>query len=224
MSSVRIEHASCHYAGTEGAGITDVDLDIASGELVTFVGEVGSGRSTLLRMVAGLEEATAGRILIDGTDVTDAPPSARGAVMVLQNYALYPHLSVADNMGFALRLAGVDDAEIDRRVRDAADLLDLADRLDARPQELRGDERQRVSMGRAIVRRPKVFLMDEPLSSLSAPVRERTRDQIRDLQQHLAITTLYVTDDLAEAAAIGDRVAQMAGGRLVRCVPPAELG
>ena len=124
MSSVRIERASCHYAGTEGAGVTDVDLEVASGELVTFVGEVGSGRSTLLRMVAGLEEATAGRILIDGVDVTDAPPSSRGAVMVLQNYALYPHLSVADNMGFALRLAGVDDAEIDRRVRDAADLLD----------------------------------------------------------------------------------------------------
>ncbi len=200
--------------------VHDLELEIADGEFLTLVGPPGCGKSTTLRMLAGLEEVDAGRILIDGQDVTDLSPRDRDVAMVFQNYALYPHMTVADNMGFALRIAGVDAAEIRRRVEDAAQILDLTDHLDQVPKALSGGQRQRVAMGRAIVREPTVFLMDEPLNNLDAQLREQTRAQIADLQRRLGITTVYVTHDPVEAMTMGDRVAVMAEGELQQVDTP----
>jgi multiple sugar transport system ATP-binding protein len=190
---------------------------------LVLVGPSGCGKSTSLRMLAGLEEVDSGRIFIGGTDVTDSEPKDRDIAMVFQNYALYPHMSVAENMGFALKLAKANKEEIRARVLEAARLLDLEQYLDRKPKALSGGQRQRVAMGRAIVRQPQVFLMDEPLSNLDAKLRVQTRTQIAQLQRRLATTTVYVTHDQVEAMTMGDRVAVLKGGVLQQCASPREL-
>ena len=201
-----------------------VNLDIADGEFLVLVGPSGSGKSTALRMLAGLEEVNEGRILIGGRDVTNLPPKNRDIAMVFQSYALYPHMSVADNMGFALKLRGVAKDEIAKKVKEAAGLLDLVQYLDRKPKALSGGQRQRVAMGRAIVREPSVFLMDEPLSNLDAKLRVETRANIAELQARLGTTTVYVTHDQVEAMTMGHRVAVLqAGGFLQQVDTPRNL-
>jgi multiple sugar transport system ATP-binding protein len=191
---------------------------------MVLVGPSGSGKTTALRMLAGLEPLDGGRVEIGDEDVTFVPPKDRDIAMVFQNYALYPQKSVAENMGFALKMQGVHKAERDRRVREAARLLDLDEQLLGRkPRQLSGGQRQRVAMGRAIVREPKVFLMDEPLSNLDAKLRVQTRSQIAELQRRLGITTVYVTHDQVEAMTMGHRVAVLSGGRLQQCATPRQL-
>lgn len=223
MASVRFDNATRVYPGSDHASVDGLSVDVATGEFVVLLGPVASGKSTALRMLAGLEEVTSGRILIDDVDVTHLPPKDRDVAMVFQNYALYPHMTVADNMGFALRIAGVQPEEIAERVRRAARILELESKLDSRPQDLSGGERQRVAMGRAIVREPRVFLMDEPLNNLESDLREQTRDQIGALQSHLGITTLYTTADQAEALLIGGRVAVLDSGHLEQFGTADEL-
>ena len=188
-----------------------------------LVGPSGCGKTTTLRMLAGLEHVDEGAILIDGKDVVNLPPRDRDIAMVFQNYALYPHMNVAQNMGFALRMAGVPKAEIAERVRAAAKILDIEDFLERKPRQLSGGQRQRVAMGRAIVREPRVFLMDEPLSNLDAKLRVATRAEIAALQRKLGVTTLYVTHDQVEAMTMGDRVAVMKDGLLQQCDTPRAL-
>ena len=200
-----------------------VSVDIADGEFVVLVGPSGCGKSTLLRMLAGLENISGGDISIGGRVVNNVPPKDRDIAMVFQNYALYPHMSVAENMGFALKIAGVNKADIAKRVGEAAKLLDLEQYLDRKPKALSGGQRQRVAMGRAIVREPQVFLMDEPLSNLDAKLRVQTRTQIASLQRRLGITTVYVTHDQVEAMTMGDRVAVLKDGLLQQCASPREL-
>jgi len=223
MATVTFEHTECTYAGADRPAVRDLDLAIEDGELLVLVGPSGCGKSTSLRMLAGLEEASSGRILIGGRDVTAVPPKDRDIAMVFQNYALYPHMTVADNMGFALKLAGVARDERSRRVLEAARLLDLEDHLDRRPRALSGGQRQRVAMGRAIVRQPRVFCMDEPLSNLDAKLRVSTRTQIAGLQHRLGVTTVYVTHDQVEAMTMGDRVAVLADGQLQQVATPLSL-
>jgi multiple sugar transport system ATP-binding protein len=201
-----------------------LDLDINDGEFMVLVGPSGSGKTTALRLLAGLEPLDGGRVEIGGRDVTDVPPKDRDIAMVFQNYALYPQKSVAENMGFALKMQRVPKADRDRRVREAARLLDLDEGLlDRKPRQLSGGQRQRVAMGRAIVREPKVFLMDEPLSNLDAKLRVQTRSQIAELQRRLGITTVYVTHDQVEAMTMGHRVAVLSAGKLQQCATPREL-
>jgi multiple sugar transport system ATP-binding protein len=191
---------------------------------MVLVGPSGSGKTTALRMLAGLEPLDSGRVEIGDRDVTDVPPKDRDIAMVFQNYALYPQKTVAENMGFALKMQGVHRDDRERRVREAARLLDLDDQLlNRKPRQLSGGQRQRVAMGRAIVREPKVFLMDEPLSNLDAKLRVQTRSQIAELQRRLGITTVYVTHDQVEAMTMGHRVAVLSGGRLQQCATPREL-
>jgi multiple sugar transport system ATP-binding protein len=190
---------------------------------MVLVGPSGCGKSTSLRMLAGLEEVNAGSILIGDRDVTDLPPKDRDIAMVFQNYALYPHMTVGDNMGFALKMAGVPKAERQQRVQEAAHLLGLEDFLNRKPKALSGGQRQRVAMGRAIVRSPQVFLMDEPLSNLDAKLRVSTRTQIAALQTRLGVTTVYVTHDQVEAMTMGDRVAVLKDGILQQCDTPLNL-
>ncbi len=223
MATVRFEGASRTYPGSDHVSVDALTIEVRSGEFLVLVGPPGCGKSTALRMLAGLEEVTSGRILIDGIDVTGLAPKDRDVAMVFQNYALYPHMSVADNMGFALRIGGVPPAQIQARVQRAAEILGLVDQLQARPQELTGGERQRVAMARAIVREPRVFLMDEPLSNLEPALRDQTRDQIAALQRQLGITTLYATTDQLEAMSIGDRVAVLNHGVLQQCADPATV-
>ncbi|WP_312717671.1 sn-glycerol-3-phosphate ABC transporter ATP-binding protein UgpC [Mobilicoccus sp.] len=223
MATVRFDKATRQYPGNDTPSVDQLDLDIADGEFLVLVGPSGCGKSTSLRMLAGLEEVNSGRIFIDDTDVTDLSPKDRDVAMVFQNYALYPHMSVADNMGFALKIAGVDKAEIRRRVEEAARILDLEDYLERKPKALSGGQRQRVAMGRAIVREPKVFLMDEPLSNLDAKLRVQTRTQIASLQRRLGITTVYVTHDQVEAMTMGDRVAVLKDGLLQQCDTPRRM-
>ena len=207
MAEVVFDHVTRIYPGNDKPSVDDLNLDIKDGEFLVLVGPSGCGKSTTLRMLAGLEEVNKGRILIGGNDVTTMQPKDRDIAMVFQNYALYPHMTVADNMGFALKIAGTPKEEIRKRVEKAAEILDLTEYLDRKPKALSGGQRQRVAMGRAIVREPKVFLMDEPLSNLDAKLRVQTRTQIAALQRQLGVTTLYVTHDQTEALTMGDRIA-----------------
>jgi len=203
--------------------VNDLSMAIEDGEFVILVGPSGCGKSTALRMVAGLEEISSGKLTIGDRVVNDLTPKERDIAMVFQSYALYPHMSVADNMGFALKLAKVDKGEIDRRVKDAADILDLTEYLDRKPKALSGGQRQRVAMGRAIVRSPQAFLMDEPLSNLDAKLRVAMRAEIAQLQNRLGVTTLYVTHDQVEAMTMGDRVAVLKRGLLQQVAAPQKL-
>ena len=203
--------------------VKEMDLDIEDGEFMILVGPSGCGKSTALRMIAGLEDISAGELKIGGDVVNDRAPKDRDIAMVFQNYALYPHMTVRENMGFALKLAGVDKAEIAKKVEEAAATLDLTQHLDRRPANLSGGQRQRVAMGRAIVRDPKAFLMDEPLSNLDAKLRVQMRTEVARLQSQLETTMVYVTHDQTEAMTLGDRVAVMRAGVLQQVGTPAEL-
>ncbi len=223
MASVTFDKASRIYPGTSVPAVDALDLTIDDGEFLVLVGPSGCGKSTSLRMLAGLEEINDGRILIGDRDVTDVAPKDRDIAMVFQNYALYPHMSVAENMGFALKIAGVSKDERASRVLEAAKLLDLEPYLDRNPKALSGGQRQRVAMGRAIVREPQVFLMDEPLSNLDAKLRVQTRTQIASLQRRLGVTTVYVTHDQTEALTMGDRIAVLKDGVLQQVGTPRDL-
>ncbi len=223
MASVVFENASRIYPGTTKPAVDKLNLTVNDGEFLVLVGPSGCGKSTSLRMLAGLEEVDTGTIRIGDRDVTNIAPKDRDIAMVFQSYALYPHMSVAENMGFALKIAGVDKDERNRRVLEAAKLLDLEPYLDRKPKALSGGQRQRVAMGRAIVREPQVFLMDEPLSNLDAKLRVATRTQIAALQRRLGITTVYVTHDQVEAMTMGDRVAVLKDGLLQQVDTPRNL-
>jgi len=223
MATVSYRDASRIYPGSERPAVNKLNLEIEDGEFMVLVGPSGCGKSTSLRMLAGLEEVNSGSIYIGDRDVTDLPPKDRDIAMVFQNYALYPHMTVADNMGFALKMQNVPKAEREKRVKEAAHLLGLEDFLNRKPKALSGGQRQRVAMGRAIVRQPQVFLMDEPLSNLDAKLRVSTRTQIAALQQRLGVTTVYVTHDQVEAMTMGDRVAVMKDGVLQQVDTPLAL-
>ena len=223
MASVTFDKASRIYPGTARPAVDALNLDVADGEFLVLVGPSGCGKSTSLRMLAGLEEINEGRVLIGDRDVTDVPPKDRDIAMVFQNYALYPHMTVAENMGFALKIAGVSKDERASRVLEAAKLLDLEPYLGRKPKALSGGQRQRVAMGRAIVRQPQVFLMDEPLSNLDAKLRVQTRTQIASLQRRLGVTTVYVTHDQTEALTMGDRIAVLKDGILQQVGTPRDL-
>ena len=223
MATVTFDKATRIYPGTERPAVDALDLHIEDGEFLVLVGPSGCGKSTSLRMLAGLEDVNSGRILIGDRDVTDVQPKDRDIAMVFQNYALYPHMSVADNMGFALKIAGTPKADIRKRVEEAAKILDLTQYLDRKPKALSGGQRQRVAMGRAIVRQPQVFLMDEPLSNLDAKLRVQTRTQIASLQRRLGVTTVYVTHDQTEALTMGDRIAVLKDGLLQQVGTPRDL-
>ncbi|MEV4618347.1 sn-glycerol-3-phosphate ABC transporter ATP-binding protein UgpC [Asanoa sp. NPDC049573] len=223
MATVTYTQATRIYPGTERPAVDHLDLEIGDGEFLVLVGPSGCGKSTSLRMLAGLEDVDEGSIHIDSRDVTHLPPKARDIAMVFQNYALYPHMSVYENMAFALKLRKTSKAEIDRRVKEAAGLLQLEEYLSRKPKALSGGQRQRVAMGRAIVREPQVFLMDEPLSNLDAKLRVQTRTQIASLQAKLGITTVYVTHDQVEAMTMGHRVAVMLDGVLQQVDTPRAL-
>ena len=203
--------------------LRQIDLSLADGEMLAIVGASGCGKSTLLRLVAGLETPTAGAIVLDGQDIAPLDPSARDIAMVFQNYALYPHFSVFDNMAYGLRIRGLAREDIRRRVEDAAGLLGLSELLSRKPRQLSGGQRQRVAMGRAIVRSPKLFLFDEPLSNLDARLRVQMRAEIRRLQRRLRITSLYVTHDQTEAMTLGDRLLVLNQGRPAQCATPMEV-
>ncbi|MET3600197.1 ABC transporter ATP-binding protein [Martelella mangrovi] len=203
--------------------IHDVDLEIEGGEFVVFVGPSGCGKSTLLRLIAGLEEVTSGDVMIAGTDVTDEDPSDRGIAMVFQTYALYPHMSVEQNMGFGLKVAGRSKAEVESKVRHAAEILKLTDYLDRRPGQLSGGQRQRVAIGRAIVRDPEIFLFDEPLSNLDAELRVGMRIEIARLHRELGNTMIYVTHDQTEAMTLADKIVVLRDGYIEQVGSPAAL-
>jgi len=223
MASVVFEAATRIYPGTTAPAVDKLNLTVNDGEFLVLVGPSGCGKSTSLRMLAGLEEIDNGRILIGDRDVTNVAPKDRDIAMVFQSYALYPHMTVAENMGFALKIAGTPKEERNRRVLEAAKLLDLEPYLERKPKALSGGQRQRVAMGRAIVREPQVFLMDEPLSNLDAKLRVATRTQIAALQRRLGITTVYVTHDQVEAMTMGDRVAVLKDGLLQQVDTPRNL-
>jgi multiple sugar transport system ATP-binding protein len=224
MAGVRYVGASRVYAKGARPAVDALDLDVKDGEFMVLVGPSGSGKTTALRMLAGLEPLDGGRIEIGGRDISDVQPKDRDIAMVFQNYALYPSKTVAENMGFALKMRHVPKPERDKRVREAARILDLDDALlERKPKALSGGQRQRVAMGRAIVREPSVFLMDEPLSNLDAKLRVQTRSQIAELQRRLGITTVYVTHDQVEAMTMGHRVAVLSNGKLLQCASPREL-
>jgi multiple sugar transport system ATP-binding protein len=223
MASIKYDNAQRMYPGAEKPAVNDLNLDIEDGEFLVLVGPSGCGKSTSLRMLAGLEEVTNGKIFIGDRDVTHLPPKERDIAMVFQNYALYPHMTVADNMAFSLKMAKVPKEERMERVKEAAKLLDLEQYLERKPKALSGGQRQRVAMGRAIVRQPQVFCMDEPLSNLDAKLRVSTRTQIAALQQRLGVTTVYVTHDQVEAMTMGDRVAVLKDGDLMQVDTPLNL-
>lgn len=223
MATVTFRDATRVYPGADHPAVDALNLEIEDGEFMVLVGPSGCGKSTSLRMLAGLEEVTSGSILIGDEDVTEMPPKERDVAMVFQNYALYPHMSVGENMGFALKMQNVPKAEREARVREAAELLGLEDFIDRKPKQLSGGQRQRVAMGRAIVRQPEVFLMDEPLSNLDAKLRVATRTQIAALQTRLGVTTVYVTHDQVEAMTMGDRVAVLREGVLQQVDSPLAL-
>src|ERR671937_162292 len=222
MADITLENVTKRYPDGYEA-VKDMNLDIADGEFVILVGPSGCGKSTALRMVAGLEDITEGELKIGGEVVNQKAPKDRDIAMVFQNYALYPHMSVRDNMAFALKLKGVDKDEIASKVDEAARILDLTQHLDRKPSQLSGGQRQRVAMGRAIVRDPAAFLMDEPLSNLDAKLRVQMRTEVSRLQKRLGTTTVYVTHDQTEAMTLGDRVAVMSAGVMQQIGPPEEL-
>jgi multiple sugar transport system ATP-binding protein len=223
MATVTFDHATRIYPKSERPAVDELSLDVADGEFLVLVGPSGCGKSTSLRMLAGLEGIDSGSVSIGDRDVTFLPPKSRDVAMVFQNYALYPHMSVEDNIGFALKLAHVPKKEIQSRVSEAAKMLDLEEYLHRKPKALSGGQRQRVAMGRAIVRRPQVFLLDEPLSNLDAKLRVQTRTQIASLQRRLGVTTVYVTHDQVEAMTMGDRVAVLDRGLLKQVDNPHRL-
>jgi sn-glycerol 3-phosphate transport system ATP-binding protein len=221
MATLELQALRKRFEATEV--LAGIDLTLADGEMLVIVGASGCGKSTLLRLVAGLEVASSGRILIDGRDVTRVDPSARDIAMVFQNYALYPHMTVAENMAYGLRIRGLPKAEIASRVAEAAELLGIGALLARRPRQLSGGQRQRVAMGRAIVRHPKLFLFDEPLSNLDAKLRVQMRAEIRRLQRRLGVTSLYVTHDQVEAMTLGDRLLVLHQGQPVQLATPMEV-
>jgi multiple sugar transport system ATP-binding protein len=221
MAQVTLKKVVKKFDQTEA--VRGIDLDIADQEFVVLVGPSGCGKSTTLRMIAGLEETTAGEIMIAGQIVNDLPPKDRDIAMVFQNYALYPHMTVFENMSFGLRLKKFPKAEIKQRVERAARILDITELLERRPRQLSGGQRQRVAMGRAIVRDPKVFLFDEPLSNLDAKLRVQMRTEIKKVHQQVRTTTVYVTHDQVEAMTLADRVVVMNGGRIEQIGTPQEL-
>jgi multiple sugar transport system ATP-binding protein len=221
MAGITLEHVTKSFSGT--VAVDDVSLEIGDGEFLVLVGPSGCGKSTLLRMIAGLEEATAGTVLIGERDVTDLPPRERDIAMVFQTYALYPHMTVRQNLGYGLKTRRTPKAEIARRVAEVADLLGLEKLLDRRPAQLSGGQRQRVAMGRAIVRHPQAFLMDEPLSNLDAKLRVGMRASLAQLHHRLSTTTVYVTHDQVEAMTLGARVAVMREGRIIQVDEPQRL-
>jgi len=222
MAEIEFDDVTKRYADGFEA-VKHLDLDVPDGELMILVGPSGCGKSTALRMVAGLEDISDGELKIGGQVVNERAPKDRDIAMVFQNYALYPHMTVRENMGFALKLAKTPQAEIDEKVSEAARILDLEQHLDRKPANLSGGQRQRVAMGRAIVRNPSVFLMDEPLSNLDAKLRVQMRTEISRIQQRLQTTTIYVTHDQTEAMTLGDRIAVMRAGVLQQVGPPSEL-
>ena len=221
MASVTFEHVSKIFDGT--AAVSDFSLDIGEGEFIVLVGPSGCGKSTALRMLAGLETISKGRILIGERVVNNVAPAARDVAMVFQSYALYPHMTVYDNLAFSLRNKGVAKKEIDERVRRVGDILQLSELLKRKPKQLSGGQRQRVALGRAIVRDPAAFLMDEPLSNLDAALRVATRAEILKLQKRLGVTTIYVTHDQVEAMTMGDRIVVMRAGELQQVGTPEDL-
>ncbi len=222
MASIELEQLSKRFPDGFEA-VKSVDLEIHDGERMVFVGPSGCGKTTILRMIAGLEEVTSGSIRIDGRIVNDVPAKNRDIAMVFQNYALYPHMTVSRNIGFALKLRKTAPAEIERRVGETAEILGLQDYLSRRPAQLSGGQRQRVAMGRAIVREPSIFLMDEPLSNLDSKLRVQMRSEISRIQRMLGVTTVYVTHDQTEAMTLGDRVAVLKGGVIQQCETPQVL-
>jgi multiple sugar transport system ATP-binding protein len=223
MATITFDKAQRWYPGADKAAVPGIDLEIKDGEFMVLVGPSGCGKSTTLRMLAGLEDVNDGHIYIGDKDVTKLPPKDRDIAMVFQNYALYPHMSVADNMAFALKMAKMSKDEQNKRVKEAAEILGLTEYLDRKPKALSGGQRQRVAMGRAIVRNPQVFCMDEPLSNLDAKMRVQTRTDIAKLQRDLGVTTVYVTHDQVEAMTMGDRVAVMKLGELQQVDTPLNL-
>jgi multiple sugar transport system ATP-binding protein len=223
MATVTFDKAQRWYPGNDKPTVPGIDLEIGDGEFMVLVGPSGCGKSTTLRMLAGLEEINGGKIFIGDRDVTNVAPKDRDIAMVFQNYALYPHMTVADNMAFALKMAKVPAEEREKRVQEAAKILGLTEFLERKPKALSGGQRQRVAMGRAIVRSPQVFCMDEPLSNLDAKMRVQTRTDIAKLQSDLGVTTVYVTHDQVEAMTMGDRVAVMNLGELMQVDTPLNL-
>jgi multiple sugar transport system ATP-binding protein len=223
MKTVVFDNATMTYEGASEPAVKDLGLTVSEGEFLVVVGPSGCGKSTSLRMVAGLEEVNEGRVLIGDRDVTNVPPAERDVAMVFQNYALYPHMTVAQNMSYALKIRRVPKEQRQRRVLEAARMLDLEALLARKPKALSGGQRQRVAMGRAIVRDPQVFLMDEPLSNLDAKLRVQTRAEISALTRRLGVTTIYVTHDQTEAVTMGDRIAVLEGGLLQQVGTPREL-
>ncbi|MCW2685291.1 MAG: carbohydrate transporter ATP-binding protein family [Mycobacterium sp.] len=223
MATINYRDASCIYESSDKLAVDSLSLDIDDGEFVVLVGPSGSGKSTALRMLAGLEDIDEGSIEIGGKDMVGVPSKDRDIAMVFQNYALYPNKTVAENMGFALKLRGVSTDERRKKVEEAAKMLDLTEFLDRKPAKLSGGQRQRVAMGRAIVREPQVFCMDEPLSNLDAKLRVQTRTEIAALQRRLGTTTVYVTHDQVEAMTMGDRVAVLRNGKLQQFDTPSDL-
>jgi multiple sugar transport system ATP-binding protein len=223
MATVDIQRASRIYPGLDRPAVNALDLQVDDAEFLVLVGPSGCGKSTTLRMLAGLEPIDQGQVFIGQRDVTYDPPKDRDIAMVFQSYALYPHMTVAENIGFHLKITKVPKAERAQRVAEAARILDLEDQLNRKPAKLSGGQRQRVAMGRAIVRQPQVFLMDEPLSNLDAKLRVQTRTQIAELQRRLGVTTVYVTHDQVEAMTMADRVAVLKDGVLQQCATPRDL-
>jgi multiple sugar transport system ATP-binding protein len=222
MATLKLSGVTKRYPNGFEA-VSELDLDVADGEFMVLVGPSGCGKTTALRMVAGLEDITDGTIEVGGTVVNDLAPRDRDMAMVFQNYALYPHMTVAQNIGFSLSLQKMPKAEMRTKVEDAARLLGLTEHLDRKPAQLSGGQRQRVAMGRAIVRSPAAFLMDEPLSNLDAKLRVHMRAEVSRIQRRLAVATLYVTHDQVEAMTMGDRVAVMRSGRLLQCGRPQDV-
>jgi multiple sugar transport system ATP-binding protein len=221
MGSITLQKVSKVFG--EAKVIPSIDLEIKDGEFVVFVGPSGCGKSTLLRLIAGLEDVTAGKITIDGKDATEKAPAERGLAMVFQSYALYPHMSVRNNIAFPLKMAGKDKAEIDKKVGDAARVLNLTDYLERKPRQLSGGQRQRVAIGRAIVRQPSAFLFDEPLSNLDAALRVNMRIEISELHQQLKTTMVYVTHDQVEAMTMADKIVVLNRGNIEQVGSPLEL-